>query len=241
MGRGASRNAARMWAVRPQEQAAVRRGAAFAVVALAREELRRTRWARFGWVGIAIPVLLVLGGVVGDASDTRPNEAATLLANIVVWSTWACAGPIALGAAGAFEPSARSRGVGWLLVLRDVSRRAWLGASALAAMLEIAWRLAVPWVLLALCLGWHARSRAVAVMSLSLLALAAFTGVLLGGVATVCSALAGVRGRTLFAVVVVVPWLFAKAYFDSPLSVPGLLQRAWDLVAAHNTSIVGLA
>lgn len=220
-------NDARVRAVPTPEEPAVRRAAGWPLIEFERLELLRTRWARIGWLGIVLPVALAVGAVRSEASVT---DALRLIAIVVAWSTWACAGPIALAAAGASGPNSRTRGIDWLCAHRGVSLRQRQGPRALAVMFEIAWRLGLGWTLLALWLGWHERSLAVAGTAFRLLALAAVTGVFLGATAAACSALAHARGRTLFLAVLLVPWLCAGAWFGSAWSVPGLLQHAWEFV-----------
>jgi hypothetical protein len=197
-----------------------------ALVRLCRWRLRRARWAKIAWIGALLPALAVLAGVLGDEDPTATSEAVSLIEGGVGWSAWIGGGPIAWLAASDLDERNRVEGVEALVGLRGASRGALSRARWLAAMIEIALRIAAPWWIACAWLAVTLADARVAMAIASVSAFAAVAGAVMGAVASACGQWGGARGRSLFAAIVVLPWLVAPLWLGSPWSLPGMLARA---------------
>jgi hypothetical protein len=197
-------------------------------VALARARLRATGGGRLG-VAAAIGVTVIYGGMMivlrvedgaGSALDGPLRAAGAALA-------WAAAGPIALAAARDRVAADRSDGVEALAAARGVPPRALHGVRAVAAMREITGVIAIPSAALAIGAALLSGSIASALRHLAVgagvVAFAAVCGATLGLLASISGRVAGRRGRTLLAAIVLIPWAIADLAGSAAWSVPGAL------------------
>lgn len=198
------------------------------LVALMRYRLRRTWGVRIGRVS----AIVVTGTFVAVAfalheADGALSSLTGLVPRSARWLTWLAAGPALLSAANARGVADRADGVDALAMSRGASFRSVVSARTVATMVEAALLIAVPAVLIGLVATALAGSprQAVARLLTTLLVVgfAGAAGAVLGVVANLSSRFGGARGRSLFAAVILVPWIIADVGGHGPWSIPGAL------------------
>ncbi|WP_245677828.1 hypothetical protein [Chondromyces crocatus] len=205
-----------------------------AAVALGRERLGRTRGGRFGLFA-AMGVALGQGALLAllqDGTSAAPALDGTLR-SAAQWLAWMGAGPLALAAANDRPGADRSEGIEVLAASRGTYPATFHAAQTLAAMQMVALVIAAPVLLLALLGAGLSSTPAGAMRALGLgggvLAFAVTTGILLGGLASISGRIAGPRGRSLLAAIVLVPWILADLAGNARWSIPGALDAFLSL------------
>ncbi len=184
--------------------------------------LRLTRLYGFG-IGVSYAVLVAV---------TAADEAATarLWLRCLETASWV-AGIGALSLATDLPGRDTAQGLVGLAHLRGFNERSLERARAFAGALRLSATVAIPGALLALMAGLRARSlpEALSAMGLLLLTLpyAALVGSSLAGLARAASRALPQRGRLLFVVLTLGPWLAGEAFSAKLPSVPGAF--AWLL------------
>ena len=213
----------RALAVRPS-----RRFAPPALIALGRDRLRRAGAARFGIVAAAL-VTIVFASIalilrVADGVTWFPG----LIQTALHWIVWLAGGSVALVAAHDRSGADRADGLESLVASRGASLEALAASRVLAAMIHVAFVIGAPGAVLALFTAAIAGTLEMALRHLAfVLAVAVFAaiaGVTLGGVASACGRIGAARGRSLFAAVVIGPWLLADLAGRGAWSIPGALR-----------------
>jgi len=205
-----------------------------------RYRLRRTWGVRIG----RISAILVAAGFVAVAfALTKTDGSLASLAGIVPrsarWLAWLAAGPALLSAANARSAADRAEGVHAFAMSRGASFGAITSARTVATMVEAAWLIAVPAVLVGVVSTALSASSHQALLRLlstgMVLGFAVAAGTTLGIVASVSSRLGGTRGRSLFAAIILVPWVVADVSGHVQWSIPGAL----DSLLAVTERLVG--
>jgi hypothetical protein len=197
-------------------------------VALGRARLRGTTGGRLGLaaaaVGVLLHAILLIVVRLDDAQDT-PLDAP--LRSAAEWLALAVGGPIALAAAHDRATADRRDGIEALAAARGIPAAALHATRSLAAMIEVAVAIAVPAAALAVLGALLAGSAAAALRPLAVGAaiavFAAVCGVTLGGLASMSGRLAGPRGRSLVAAILLIPWVVADLAGNARWSIPGAL------------------
>jgi len=151
-----------------------------------------------------------------------------LIETALYWILWIAGGSVALVAANDRPGADRADGLESLVASRGASPEALAASRVLAAMVELAVVIGAPAVALALFTAAIAGTLEMALRHLAfVLAVAVFAaiaGATLGGLASACSRIGAARGRSLFAAVVIVPWLLADLAGRGAWSIPGALR-----------------
>jgi hypothetical protein len=199
-----------------------------AVIALCRRRLSGRLGARLSWVlglGVTLVALgLVLAG--GESLGTRE-----LLLRAVRWMAWLAVPPIALAAAGSPVERDRGDGVDVLVRIHGVSSRRLGMARGVAAMVEVAFRVALPAWTLCVLVAVLTPAWSLLAMLPGLLLFAGWAGLVLGGLGAACGHFGGTRGRSLLLVVVLAPWVVADGWGLPQLSIPGAMDLMLTLFA----------
>jgi hypothetical protein len=152
---------------------------------------------------------------------------AGVVAEAAPWIAWLSAVPLALAAALDHAAADRREGIVALAAARGISPSGLASARVLAAMAEITSAIGVPLVFLAIVTAAIAGSvegaREGLAAALGAITFAAATGVTLGGIGAACARAGGPRGRTLFAAVILGPWILADLAGYGAWSIPGAL------------------
>jgi hypothetical protein len=168
---------------------------------------------------------VALAGVALCAALELPERASGVVLAMGRWLCW-CTAPLLFGVASA--PSARDRreGIDALVMLRGARASELVAARTLAAMTSTVLRIGVPAMLFCAGLASLGVPRIAAMHATSLALFALGSGTLLAGVASLCGETAGARGRELFLLAVVVPWVVASLSTEPAWSIPGMLELA---------------
>ena len=199
-----------------------------ALIALGRDRLRRTGAARFGTISALIVAvafaMIALFLRVADGVAWFPG----LIETAAHWITWLAGGWVALAAAHDRPGADRADGLESLVASRGASLEALAASRVLAAMIQVAVAIGRPVAALALFTAAITGTFEMALRHLgfvlAVLVFAAIAGVTLGGVASACGRIGGARGRSLFAAVVIGPWLLADLAGRGAWSIPGALR-----------------
>jgi hypothetical protein len=172
-------------------------------------------------------VLVAFGLGVGSDSGGEHADWTELCSAAARWLCWLGAGPLVLGVAGPRAPNDRRDGIEALAAMRGHAPRDLGRARVVAAIVEIALRLAVPSAVLCVAfaaLAWRS-GPALLMQAVALGAFAALAGLVLGGLGALCSELGAGRGRALLLGVLLVPWAVGDVAGHPEWSIPGALGR----------------
>lgn len=189
---------------------------------LSMRRLSATFGARVGWLG-ALVVGLVFAGSAAAGEDFIMQGVRALC--------WVAAGPAALAASRA--PSLRDRvdGVDLMAGTHGIGagtlRRSRLAAAALGCAL----RVVVPTLAMAVTAVVVSASFASLPRAGGAVVAAAIAGAIVGLVAAACGEVGGERGRSLFAAVVLLPWVLGDVWKVPSLSLVGALDAGLSWVA----------
>lgn len=205
-----------------------------ALIALARERLRQTKGGR--WSALLGLLLVTVFGVVEivlrvDGPDVSFGN---LLGTASRAIAWAAGAPLALAIAHDRARADREEGIEALAASRGAGGRSLEVVRTAAAMLQETLAIGVPILVLALLGAALAGSVPSALRHLGLAAgLALFSvvaGVTIGGLAAACGRVGRARGRSLLAVLVLVPWVLTDLAGLRAFSIPGALNAALTFV-----------
>ena len=205
-----------------------------AAVALGRARLRATTGGRMALVA-AVGVALVHAIALLVVRETGAGPAAldATLRSAAQWLAWAAAAPLALAAANDRPAADRRDGIDALAAARGAPSSELHAARALAAMQQVALIIGAPAALLALLGAALAGSTDAALRLASVgagaLVFALAAGVTLGGLAAASARLAGPRGRSLLAALVLIPWALGDLAGRATWSIPGALDALLTL------------
>lgn len=183
------------------------RSVAFATVALATRELRRSWWTRAAWISVVAIVGVVLAAAEPRSGSFDRSSCLEWLALGLRASVRGVGCAIALGAAGLRVPGPRRDGLDWLYAERGISESQRSRAQFAATCMLIAIGLGAPWGAASLGFAWVARDLRVAAAALSVSAFSLVVGAVLGALATACAELFEKRGRMAFIALLVGSWL----------------------------------
>lgn len=216
---------------RPPSHSAVQ----MALIGLARERLRRTKGGR--WSALLGLVLMTGFGLIALVlrADDGPGVAlGGLFETAARTIAWAAGVPLGLAIAHDRARADRAAGIDALAASRGSGRSALEAARTAAAMLQTTLAIGLPLLVLALLGVALAGSFTSAIRHLGLAAgLAVFSilaGVTIGGLAAACGRLGAMRGRSLLAAVVLVPWILTDLAGLRAWSVPGALGAALSFI-----------
>jgi hypothetical protein len=216
---------------RPRPTSAAQR----ALIALARERLRQTKGGRWSAIlGLLLMTGFGLVALVLRADDGPDVALGGLFETAARTIAWAAGIPIGLAIAHDRGRADREAGVEALVAARGASRSALEAARTAAAMLQATIAIGLPLIVLALLGVALAGSVTSALRHLGLAAgLAGFSilaGVTIGGVAAACGRLGARRGRSLLAIVILVPWILTDLAGLRAWSIPGALSAALTFI-----------
>lgn len=182
----------------------------------------RTLGGRLGWIaGIGVAVLF--------ASAAMEGRQVTLDAVRVL--CWAAAGPAALAAARAPSDRDRADGIELLAGIRGIEVSAWRRVRVVAAAVGCALRIVVPALVVAATVLIVNATGAAAWRASGALVGGLVAGLVIGGIAALCGEVGGARGRTLFAAVVLLPWLLGDVWSAPTLSLVGALDAGLSMLS----------
>ncbi len=199
------------------------------VLALARRRLNQGKLARLAWVLAALAALAVILGALGDDATTVA-EASELIAELMGLLAWGGAACLGLAAAGPSIERDSREGLEALVVLGGGSVRTLRVSRWLAAAYEGARRVLVPAFVACLALGLATKSLLIASHLPGIAAFGVLVGAVMGLVGAACSELGGQRGRSLFFLALLVPWLMSQASPGLGFSAAELVERGVDLL-----------
>jgi hypothetical protein len=176
---------------------------------------------RLGWLGAA-GVALVFGGAAASG-EQMSAEAVRVLC-------WVAAGPTALAASRAPSQRDREDGIELLAATRGIDGVAWRRTRIAAAALSCGVRVLLPTLVVAATVIVVAATSAVVPRAVGAIAGAALAGTLIGFVAALCGEAGGERGRSLFAAVVLLPWLLGDLWSVPSLSLIGAVDAALSFI-----------
>ena len=216
-------------------EAASQRRRLRAAVALGRARLASARGGRIGVAAaLSVTLLHALGMIAVREDSGAPAAIDAALRSAATWLAWLGAGPIALAAANDRPGIDRREGVEALAAARGVSPGGLHAARAIAAMQAIALVIGAPAVVLSVAGAGVLASASSGLRLLAtgagLVAFALVTGVTLGLLAALSGRLAGPRGRSLLAALVLIPWALADLAGAARWSIPGALDAFLTLV-----------
>lgn len=205
-----------------------------ALIALLRERLKQTqggRWSAFLAISLMAGfglVALVLRAVDGpSASLGKLMIAATKVIACVV------AAPIALAASNDRARADRDDGIEALAESHGIDRYVLRAVRVAAAMYQTALSIGLPILVLSMLSLMLSGTIALAARNLGLMlgltlfsALAGFT---IGAIADLCGRIGMARGRLLFSLVIVLPWIFSDLA-EKPWSIPSALHAALNWI-----------
>ncbi len=219
---------------------AISRPGTWVLVALCRRQLRSQFWARLGWAG-AVVALLVTWLVAAFAQESQAT-ALGLSRTIDVgvrWMFWIGVGPLALAAADSPVERDRLDGVEQLVCVRGGNRIALMRARVIAAMIEASLRLVVPVALAAFLIAAIAASGSVALHGLRLLLFCVVTGSLLGALAALSGLRFGRRGRLMLAAIVLLPLFVTELWSLGDWSLPGAIDSGLYMLSLGDSGQLG--
>lgn len=206
-----------------------------ALIGLARERLRQTKGGRWSaLLGLLSMTAFGLIALVLRADDGPDVALGGLFETAARTIAWAAGVPLGLAVAHDRTRADRAEGVEALAASRGAGRSALDAARTVAAMLQTTLAIGAPLLILALLGVALAGSLTSALRHLGLAAgLAIFSilaGVTIGGLAAACGRLGAMRGRSLLAAVVLVPWILTDLAGLRAWSVPGALGAALSFI-----------
>lgn len=206
-----------------------------ALILLGRERLRQTsggRWSAL--LGLLSMTGFGLIALVLRADDGPGVALGGLFETAARVIAWAAGAPLALAIAHDRGRADREAGIEALAASRGAGRSALEAARTAAAMLQSTLAVGLPLLILSILGVALAGSVSSALRHLGLAAgLVGFSilaGVTIGGVAAACGRLGGRRGRSLLAVVVLVPWILTDLAGLRAWSIPGALNAALSFI-----------
>ena len=217
-------------------------GRVFRAVALARVRLRSTWGGWFARVGggvgaLAFGAALVILRARGVAASGVSTSTVVLAA--VRWLSWFVVAPLSLAASSDLRARDRDDGILTLALVRGLSARELDAARALAAMLECAWRVGLPLVIVAVLAAVTDKAPGSGLFwaraTIATVVFATIFGLTLGGLASACGRLAGRHGPSLYVAVLVAPWLLAKGTELESASIPSALGAVLGLLFGTRT------
>jgi hypothetical protein len=202
-----------------------------ALIGLARERLRQTKGGRWSaLLGLLLMTGFGLIALVLRADDGPDVALGGLFETAARTIAWAAGAPLGLAIAHDRGRADRAAGIEALAASRGAGRSALEAARTAAAMLQTTLAIGLPLLVLALLGVALAGSLTSALRHLGLAAgLAGFSilaGVSIGGIAAACGRLGAMRGRSLLAAVVLVPWVLTDLAGLRAWSIPGALSAA---------------
>jgi hypothetical protein len=187
-------------------------------------------------VGVVTAVALSAGGV--GANDTSLSLVARSAAMLV----WIPGAMCALALATPPKDTGLAQGIAVLAGVHGFDPRRLARAEALATVRLLAEVIMVPLVFMGLFVFAIAARGGLASTVWPLVGSILFgfvAALVLGSMASVCRSWGGARGRTWLMAVVFGPWIFAETALSgrvaSYVSIPGLLGRLWEALAAVPT------
>lgn len=205
-----------------------------ALIALLRERLRQTKGGRFSaLLGISLLAGFGVIALVLRAVDGPSASLGNLVVSAAKLITWAAAAPIAFAAANDRARADRDDGIEALAESHGIDRYVLRAVRVAAAMYQVAHSIGLPILILSLLSVLLSGTIALAVKNIALmLGLAFFSalaGCTIGGIADLCGRIGMARGRHLFALVIVLPWLLSDLS-ERPWSIPGALNAALNWI-----------
>jgi hypothetical protein len=187
-------------------------------------------------IGVVMAIALSAGGL--GANDTS----LALVARSAAMLVWIPGAMCALALAKPPPDAGLAQGIAALAGARGFDARRFAGAEAWATVRLLAEVILVPLVFMGLFVFGVLARGGLATMARPLIGSILFgsiAAVVLGWVASLCRTWGGARGRAWLAGVVFGPWFFAETALSgriaSYVSIPGLLGRLWEALAAVPT------
>jgi len=200
--------------------------AQWARLALCREVIARSWWARLGWLAVALPLALL-------ASESSPSgsvhAADALMASIggaIQGVALLGGGAVAVAATSARLSRGETSGLAWLLASRGASPANLVVAEFAAAVLEIALRFSMFALGVSLWVMGETRRLASAKVFVPCLAFGAFAALLFGGLAVAAGAVSRRRAGLVVVAAIAVPSAVGVWW-----AIPSLLGRVWTALA----------
>jgi hypothetical protein len=180
-----------------------------------------TLGGRLGWLG-AIVVAVAFSAAAASGDDVVGDAVRVLC--------WIAAGPAALAASRAPALRDRSDGIELLASLKGIGPARWRRTRVAAAASSCALRVVIPAIAVAATAVVVSPTLPVFSRAGGALFGAAAAGAVIGLVAAVCGEAGGERGRTLFAAVVLLPWMLGDLWSVPSLSLVGVIDAGLDVV-----------
>lgn len=201
-----------------------------ALIALLCERLRQSRGGRWS-TALALSLMTAFGlfALILRAVDGPSASLGKVVIGAAKLITCLASAPIAFSAAHDRARIDRDDGIEALAESHGVDRHVLRAIRAAAAMYQTALSIGLPILILSILLVLLSGTSALAIRNLSLmLGLSLFSilaGFTIGAIADLCGRIGMARGRSMLALIVLIPWLLSDLA-EKPWSIPGALHAA---------------